>query len=182
MSVLSYLNLEAPARKPVLIVYTDGSCFNNGRKGKAVGGLGVVFPEYPDLNLSESLAGTQATNNRAELLAIIRALQIIEQKIDKTNLLTVHIKTDSMLCMRTVNEWMRGWKSRGWKKADGNTPKNLDLLKSLDALLSKRKKVSLEHVRAHTGRRDSESLYNALADQLARDASKIPKHNNITYC
>lgn len=65
---------------------------------------------------------------------------------------------------------MKQWKKRGWKKADNQTPKNLDLLKELDRLLNTRI-VCIKHVTAHTKRQDHDSKFNALADKLAVQAS-----------
>ena len=56
-------------------VYTDGSCSNNG-KSNAKAGIGVYFGDNDSRNVSERINGKQ-TNNRAELLAILKAGQII---------------------------------------------------------------------------------------------------------
>ena len=61
-------------------VYTDGACSNNG-KPDAKAGFGVYFGENDNRNLSETFTGPQ-TNNRAELLAIIRALTILRESIE----------------------------------------------------------------------------------------------------
>ena len=59
-----------------IVVYTDGACPGNGKKHSR-GGVGVHFPACPQRDISEALRGeTKATNNRAELTAVIRALQI----------------------------------------------------------------------------------------------------------
>lgn len=156
--------------KSSIEVFTDGSCIGNGRKTSR-GGAAVVFPDYPEFDHYEALEGIKATNNRAELLAIIRAIQIVDTGIDPSRSKSIIIKTDSMLCVRTVTDWMKQWKQRGWKKADNQTPKNLDLLKQLDIMLTTRK-VHLKHVAAHTGRQDHDSRFNALADRLAVKASE----------
>ncbi len=175
-SVLSYFDMEGPSKTSTsrsrdenIEVFTDGSCIGNGRKNSR-GGLAVVFPKHREHDLAEPLTGTKATNNRAELLAIVRALQIVQSDIDPSGSKSVTIKTDSMLCVRTVTDWMRQWKQRGWKKADNQIPKNLDILKVLDALLTTRT-VYLRHVAAHSGRKDHDSIYNAIADELAVRAS-----------
>ena len=70
-----------------------------------------------------------------------------------------------------LNKWMAGWKARGWKKQDGREPMNIDILKSLDRMRSQGRRVLLEHVKAHTGRQDRDSRYNAIADLLATQAA-----------
>lgn len=74
-------------------VFTDGSCIGNGRKNSR-GGVAVVFPKHPECNHSEALQGMKATNNRAELLAIIRAIQIVDNRIDPSKRMSIVIKTD----------------------------------------------------------------------------------------
>lgn len=161
----------SPTRKVesnVIEVFTDGGCTSNGRKGSR-GGLGVHFPQFPELDLSESLPAYPApTNNRAELLAVVRSLQqcaildpVFEQK--------VVIKSDSQLACKTVNCWLRTWKNQKWLKQDGRPPVNLDILKCLDQLLLRRK-VMMIHVKAHTGRKDFDSVHNDIADRLASRA------------
>ena len=55
-------------------MYTDGACSNNGKPG-ARAGLGVYFGLNHKKNVSERLIGQQ-TNNRAELTAAIRAIEV----------------------------------------------------------------------------------------------------------
>ncbi|CAG8806976.1 11606_t:CDS:2, partial [Racocetra persica] len=72
-------------------VWTDGYCYNckeiNGKKqylGKlnSIAGIGVFFADNDDRNLSERLPGEIQTNNRAELYAAIRALEIVDKQQD----------------------------------------------------------------------------------------------------
>lgn len=147
--------------------YTDGAALSNGKKN-CRGGLGVVFPDRTELNLSESLpANPVPTNNRAELSGIIRAIQQCDV-IDPSKTTPLAIKSDSQLCVSTCNTWLGGWKRKGWRKSDKSALKNLDLLQQLDTLMAARK-VTLIHVRAHTGGVDDDSRYNALADKLASE-------------
>ncbi|CAG8785200.1 13792_t:CDS:2 [Racocetra persica] len=58
--------------KNYLSVWTDG-------KLKSITGVGVFFADNDDRNLSERLPGEIQTNNRAELYATIRALEIVDK-------------------------------------------------------------------------------------------------------
>eukprot|EP01070_Trichotokara_eunicae_P009965 Trichotokara_eunicae@DN6220_c0_g1_i1.p1 len=51
------------------VIYTDGACTNNGKRG-ATAGYGVHFPSEPHRDISGKLKGLQ-TNQRAELQAIV---------------------------------------------------------------------------------------------------------------
>jgi ribonuclease HI len=50
-----------------LVVYTDGGCIGNGKRG-AKAGLGVYYGARSGRNLSEPVPGPLQTNNRGELL------------------------------------------------------------------------------------------------------------------
>ena len=63
--------------KKSICVYTDGSCRNNGKKN-AIAGIGVYIENI--CKISEPIVGRQ-TNQRAELFAILKALQIINISI-----------------------------------------------------------------------------------------------------
>ena len=153
-----------------ILAFTDGACRGNGRRCSR-GGLGVVFPEHRHLDLAERLPDKPpATNNRAELLAVLRSMSLCDT-IDPDRKALLLVRTDSQLACNTLNKWMAGWKARGWKKQDGREPMNIDILKSLDRMRSQGRRVLLEHVKAHTGRQDRDSRYNAIADLLATQAA-----------
>ncbi|VDN01577.1 unnamed protein product [Thelazia callipaeda] len=144
----------------VPIVYTDGACSFNGHAG-AVAGIGVYWGENHVDNISEPLQNGLPTNNRAELTAVIRAVQMAVQR----NYQRIIVRTDSNLLIQTVNTWIHRWKQNGWKTANGSDVKNKDLIIHLDNLL-KNLQVRFEHVAGHAG-----ILGNERADQLARDGA-----------
>ena len=149
-----------------LQVFLDGSCFGNGSK-HAKGGYAGVFPNHPHLTFSETLRSSPAapaTNNKAEYMALIRAHEIAPPNTRMT------VFTDSMLLYKTYTEWLPAWKRRGWKKADGSTVMNLDLVQRLDKIKGERQ-ITVKHVRAHTGGTDFHSVQNAEADRLAKEAA-----------
>lgn len=166
-SILDYFQQAEPkpqpATPPPIIAFTDGSFKNN------VAGCAVVFPDYQDQNYSSRL--TDSTNNRAEYIALIKAVEIANEHIDPPRQRDLVVNTDSELLVNTINKWMSGWKRRGWMKADGKPVKNLDLVKRIDELL-KTRRVLVRHVRAHTNRQDYSSRWNDAADKLAKLASR----------
>ena len=68
-------------------IYTDGSCINNGNKNSN-GGIGIWFKKLDKRNYSEKILNT--TNNETELMAIIKAIKIIENMIN--NFIRRHIQ------------------------------------------------------------------------------------------
>jgi ribonuclease HI len=155
----------------VINVFTDGSCIQSSqnKNGNRPAGYACVFPEYPKYSFAGKLEGKEKTNNRAEFTACIVAFQIAD-KIDPSYQKPLKVFTDSELLINSLTKWLNGWKAKNWKKADGSPVKNVDLLKTLDELMKKRK-VVFKHVRAHTGKKDWESVNNDLADQMAKKAA-----------
>lgn len=104
---------------------------------------------------------SHATNNQAELMAVIDLLAATAHRPDE--LLTVIC--DSQYVINSVTQWMPGWKRRGWRKADGKPVLNRELLEQLDAALQGRD-VKFEWVKGHAGH-----PLNELADDLARETA-----------
>lgn len=123
------------------VVYTDGACSSN--PGPA--GLGVVVVRAQErVELSEFLG--EATNNIAELTAVLRALA--ELGPDEAAL----IHTDSKYTIGVVQQ---GWKAK----------RNAALVAQLRAELAGHPRVQLIYVPGHAG-----VALNERADQLARQA------------
>lgn len=131
-------------------MYTDGACRGN----PGPGGWGVVLRFQ---GTEKELYGGEAhtTNNRMELLAVIRGLEALKRSV------AVTITTDSQYVMKGVTEWMANWKRRGWKTADKKPVKNVDLWQELSDLLANHD-VQWEWVRGHSGHPENER-----ADELA---------------
>ncbi|KAK4096968.1 hypothetical protein N658DRAFT_435065 [Parathielavia hyrcaniae] len=108
------------SRSGVEVVYTDGSSLGNGRVG-ATAGVGVYFGEGDPRNISERLPGETQTNQRAELTAILRALETVNLAQD------LEIRTDSKYSIQCVTEWYINWEKNGWKTRAGPV-KNQDLV------------------------------------------------------
>lgn len=109
------------------IVWTDGSCLGNGRVG-AKAGVGVYFGPADVRNVSEPLEGSLQTNQRAELTAAIRAIQIIERDGGTA----VEIKTDSKYMCDAMGSWIHNWRKRDFANV-----KNTDLFRTLDSLCNR---------------------------------------------
>lgn len=124
---------------PHVEIYTDGACKGN----PGPGGWGAFLSSGG--HEKEMFGGEPlTTNNRMELLAVIRALQALKQ----TSEVVVH--TDSQYVQKGVSEWMRSWKARGWKTADKKPVKNVDLWLELDGLLAGHS-IQWKWVKGHAG-------------------------------
>ncbi|ROR66495.1 ribonuclease HI family protein [Agrococcus jenensis] len=106
----------------------------------------------------------QGTNNIGELSAVIDLLQQTEG-VDELLILC-----DSQYVIKSITQWMPGWKRKGWRKADGKPVMNRELLEELDRLMTARKAaggvVRFEWVKGHAGHPLNEE-----ADRLANGAA-----------
>ncbi|KAI0365993.1 ribonuclease H-like protein [Pilatotrama ljubarskyi] len=160
-------SMHEPADGEPWIVYSDGACRGNGRAG-AVAGIGVWWGKDDMRNISERCPGDQ-TNNRAELIAIIRVLETAPS--DKRPLV---IKTDSQYSISSLTNWLPNWKRSGWRSASGRPVLNVLLIKYADALLEERRelvKQSVEFVKVlgHSGEEGNDG-----ADRLANLGATMP--------
>ena len=131
------------------IVYADGGCDPN----PGPGGWGVVIEA--ESGRIELCGGERATtNNRMELTAAINALRHFPEGAQ------IEMRCDSQYVIKSVTEWMRGWKAKGWRTATGPV-KNVELMQELDGLAARRD-VRWTWVRGHTG-----EVGNERADRLA---------------
>ena len=131
-------------------IYTDGACKGN----PGPGGWGALL-RYGGHERELFGGERQTTNNRMELLAVIRALQALNRPM------RVSVHTDSQYVHKGISEWIAAWKARGWKTADRKPVKNEDLWRELDALAATHQ-VRWHWVRGHAGHPGNER-----ADALA---------------
>ena len=130
--------------KQVIDIYTDGACKGN----PGVGGWGALL-RYAG-HEKEIFGGEPVTtNNRMELMAVIRALETL------TRPCKARIHTDSQYVQKGISEWIVGWKRRAWRTADNKPVKNVDLWQELDALAAKHELEWL-WVRGHSGHAENE--------------------------
>jgi len=134
-------------------IYTDGACRGN----PGPGGWGAVLLSGRH---RRELKGAElaTTNNRMELLAAIRALEALRRPC------RVALYTDSQYVRNGITEWLEQWKRRGWRTADRQPVKNVDLWQELEEKLGEHD-IEWHWVRGHTG-----NIGNERADQLANEA------------
>ena len=145
-----------PTQISELPIYTDGCCLSNGvtardPEGKpARGGYGIHFPTLSDgWDMYGALSSSDShTNQKAELTAVIRALQLVRRR--NISCAKISIFTDSKYAVQGLNDWIPRWRSNGYRNAKNQPVVNADLFKSLDqedALSRKRGiPVTLSHV------------------------------------
>ena len=134
-------------------IFTDGGCRGN----PGPGGWGALI-RYGEHEKEIYGYDKETTNNRMELMAAIRALEILNRASD------VNLTTDSNYVRQGITEWLQGWKKRGWKTAAKKPVKNKDLWQRLDEAVA-RHDIEWHWVKGHSGHEGNER-----ADDLANRA------------
>tara|TARA_Y100001978_G_C23463955_1_gene323707 strand:+ start:36 stop:491 length:456 start_codon:yes stop_codon:yes gene_type:complete len=134
------------------IIYTDGACLGNPGPG---GWAAVIFDKEGKKKI---LKGNEesTTNNRMELIATIKAIEIIEYKSN------IKIYTDSKYVIDGISSWIINWKKNNWKTSSKEPVKNVKLWQKLDYVSSKHE-IVWEWIKGHSGH-----LLNEEVDELAR--------------
>jgi ribonuclease HI len=147
-----------------ILVFTDGSFIKNKKNEKC--GYGIYFPNGELENIAEPFTLKPLTNQRAELFAIYKALELITTTLVFKN---IKIFTDSEYSINSLTVWIDSWKKNGWKTANKKPVKNLDIiLKTYDILKNNINKIQFYHVLSHTGNDDFLSISNDIVDNLAK--------------
>ena len=134
-------------------IFTDGACRGN----PGVGGWGAVLV-YKDHKKEICGSSRDTTNNIMELTAVIKALDSLKEQCH------VVLTTDSTYVKDGITDWIKTWKSNGWKTANKKAVKNQELWKHLD-ILSTKHDIEWKWVKGHSGHPGNEH-----ADALANEA------------
>lgn len=146
-------------------IFADGACRGNPGPG-AWGAMGQNA--QGDVLFESSGIDVPTTNNRMELTGAIEAIQKIQEYMSAEGFRTsnaIHLFSDSKYLIDGINQWVEGWKKRGWKKADGKAPENMELWKRLDDLRSELTGIHFHWVKGHAGHPQNEQC-----DFLANNA------------
>ncbi len=144
---------------PNVHLFTDGACSGN----PGPGGWGFILRHLRTGKEMEKSGGEpESTNNRMELTAVVEGLKILSRPC------YVELFTDSVYVGKGMTEWMKKWKSNGWKRREGKSlkpVKNEDLWRLLDEQMS-RHRIKYTRVAGHSGHEENERC-----DQLAVEAA-----------
>jgi ribonuclease HI len=110
-------------------IFTDGGCSNNGKKN-AKGAYAVFFDQYSELNEKKTIV-SEPTNQKAELLAIQKAMEIVIDNKNKFSNKNVIFVTDSMYAINCIEKWSVNWVKNDWKNSKGEQVKNMDIIKNI---------------------------------------------------
>ncbi|NMN01399.1 ribonuclease HI [Bifidobacterium sp. DSM 109963] len=147
-----------------ITVSTDGSALGNPN-----GPMGWAWADHAknaggapghdhDEHGYDAGGATNGTNQIGELCAVLQALRAHPGSEPLV------IETDSQYAINCSTKWIKGWKKNGWKNSQKKPVKNAELIKAIDAEISKRAgSVEFHWVKGHAGNEGNE-----LVDELAR--------------
>ena len=150
-------------------IFVDGSCYKNpGGLGGIAGILEMPEDENePKVIFQEGYKST--TNNRMEMMALIRALEYIKKnttKLKENRISEVEIWSDSENAIRCY-KCAELWKSKGWVGSYNNPIKNDDLLKQIITL---KNSVRFSYKIYHVANKSTEVTKRV--DRLAKEATR----------
>lgn len=156
-------------KRSMASIFCDGACSANGTKSAKAGwawaywhGKAVGEPAHYDSGVPVA----PATNQRAELTAILEALRWWKDLDGRV----MTLYTDSMYSINCMTTWGPGWKRKGWKRAGGEPLQNLDLIVpmvDLWAAEATSRGWRIQHVRGHQSGSSPEAWGNNYVDRLA---------------
>lgn len=134
---------HSPTQISELPIYTDGCCLSNGLPLMGPpdeftrGGYGIHFPTLPNgWDMYGALASSDShTNHKAELTAIIRALQLV--RLRNISCTSISVFTDSAYAVQALNDYIPNkWRSNGYRSSKNREVVNAALFQSLDQEVS----------------------------------------------
>jgi len=149
--------------RPHVELFCDGACLGNPGPGGWAYILRIITAD--GVREKESgAAETSTTNNRMELRGAIEGLKALKRPCD------VKLYCDSQYVVKGINEWLAGWKAKGWRKAGKSPVLNVELWLELDELLGIHK-VEAIWVKGHAGHPENERV-----DALAKFHASLCKN------
>ena len=137
-------------------IYTDGACSGNPGPG---GYAGILM--YNGFEKVVSGGESSTTNNRMEMLAVIKSLEKLKEPCE------VDLYSDSQYVVDAfIKDWITSWQQKNWRTANKNEVKNIDLWEELLSL-TKKHKVNFIKVKGH-----ADNEYNNRCDEIAREEIK----------
>ena len=139
-------------------LFTDGACSGN----PGPGGWAFILRHLATGKEKTASGGeSDTTNNRMELLAVIRGLEALKRSCH------VELFTDSVYVGKGLQEWLPKWKKNDWRRREGQRwvpVKNDVLWRRLDEL-SQKHHIKYTRVAGHSGHPENERC-----DELAVEA------------
>ncbi len=137
-------------------IFTDGACSGN----PGPGGYAAII-KYKSVEKVISGGEAQTTNNRMEMMALIRALEALKEPCE------IELFSDSKYVLDALTKgWAKGWQKKGWIKSDKKPALNSDLWEIM-LTLTDIHNMKYHWVKGHDGHKENERC-DALAVEESR--------------
>ena len=160
--------------------FTDGAATmvkENGKYLRKEGGWAFILLINGEKDSNQSGGCRLTTNNEMELYAIYAAMRDFLDKSSPGD--KIEIYTDSGYSIGIYTQWAKNWVKRGWRKSDGKTIENLQIVKTTWNMMKKIEDNGCEilfvKVKGH-----SNNVLNNEADELAVKAKNTAKRTGET--
>jgi ribonuclease HI len=156
-------------KRSMASIFCDGACSANGTRNAKAGWAWAYWPGRAVGEPAHNGGGVPiapATNQRAELTAILEALRWW-RGLDGGSMT---LYTDSMYSINCMTTWGPGWKRKGWKRVGNEPLQNLDLIVPMVDLWAAEaagRGWQIQHVRGHQTGSSPEAWGNNYVDRLA---------------
>ncbi|KRM44428.1 ribonuclease H family protein [Lentilactobacillus parafarraginis] len=168
--------LDLPIVPGQILVYTDGGSRSHGNRpgehvkadDKAAWAFAIQLADD-----EKQITGTGgeygATNNRMEIMALVRALSFLVAHDHQQE--PILVVSDSRYVLNAITKkWLASWKRRGWKRSAGPLV-NAELWQQLDGLLRQFPKINFKWTKGH-----ADNSGNVLVDELLNQTMDAMKH------
>lgn len=126
-------------------IFSDGACSGN----PGPGGWGAIL-RYKQVEKELCGGEPETTNNRMELTAVLRALELLREPCEVT------LCSDSKYVIDGLQKgWAKSWQRNGWRKADKKTALNSDLWEALLAAAEPHT-IKYQWIKGHAGHAENE--------------------------
>jgi len=149
------MNPKTQAPLPEVQLFTDGACSGNPGPG---GWAFILRHPASGKEVEHSGGEAQTTNNRMELTAAVRGLEMLKRPSH------VELLTDSVYVGKGLSEWLQKWKANGWRRREGRQLKEIAneiLWRKLDELAAQHQ-IKYTRVAGHSGHAENDRV-----DELA---------------
>lgn len=177
-SIENKVHVSDDRKETIMHIFTDGACPGNGKR-TANAAWGCLLVSDDGYIVLERLSGAiplseTQTNQRAELTALLRGLELAEKQFSRiTDLKKVQIWSDSEYSINCASVWGPKWKSKGWTKQGGEI-QHLDLIRVLvEKTLALGFKIEYRWLKGHKGGESQYAfpwMFNHQVDALANSA------------
>lgn len=146
--------------KAIVTLYTDGGCSPN----PGLGGYAAILQSGKHERIMSG-AVPDTTNYRMELLAVVKGLDAL------TKAAQVTVISDNNNVVRGGNEWLEGWRAKGWQNSRNKAVEHSDLWEMIYEAMQIHEIVFVK-VKAHVANSQASDIekMNNRADKLVAEA------------